>query len=75
MFQAILEVQENLRSEPTAAGVAEAMNMPVQRLRRLRDVGRAARNKLIKVSNKTATDHSVLTVTIDKNQLKFGVSS
>uniref|UniRef100_A0A453A247 RNA polymerase sigma-70 domain-containing protein n=1 Tax=Aegilops tauschii subsp. strangulata TaxID=200361 RepID=A0A453A247_AEGTS len=51
-MKAILEVQENLRnelqSEPTDAEVAEAMNMPVQRLRRLRDVGRAARNKLIK---------------------------
>ncbi|XP_044984750.1 RNA polymerase sigma factor sigE, chloroplastic/mitochondrial [Hordeum vulgare subsp. vulgare] len=51
-MKAILEVQENMRSElqsePTEAEVAEAMNMPVQRLRRLRDVGRAARNKLIK---------------------------
>ncbi|XBJ21061.1 hypothetical protein VPH35_011780 [Triticum aestivum] len=51
-MKAILEVQENLRnelqSEPTDVEVAEAMNMPVQRLRRLRDVGRAARNKLIK---------------------------
>lgn len=59
-------MQENLRSElqsePTDAEVAEAMNMPVQRLRRLRDVGRAARNKLIKVNNNTATDHSVLSV-------------
>ena len=53
-FQAILKVQENLQNElerePTDVEVAEAMNLPVQRLRRLREVGRAARNKLIKVT-------------------------
>uniref|UniRef100_A0ACD5TZN0 Uncharacterized protein n=1 Tax=Avena sativa TaxID=4498 RepID=A0ACD5TZN0_AVESA len=51
-MKAILEVHENLQSElerePTDVEVAEAMNMPVQRLRRCREVGRAARNKLIK---------------------------
>jgi RNA polymerase sigma factor len=53
MVQAILEVHENLHNEldrePTDVEVAEAMNMPVQRMRRCREVGRAARNKLIKV--------------------------
>jgi RNA polymerase sigma factor len=53
MVQAILEVHENLQNElerePTDVEVAEAMNMPVQRMRRCREVGRAARNKLIKV--------------------------
>lgn len=52
--QAILEVQESLREElqrdPTDAELAEANNMTVQQLRRRLDVGRAARNKLIKVS-------------------------
>ncbi|XP_047094575.1 RNA polymerase sigma factor sigE, chloroplastic/mitochondrial-like [Lolium rigidum] len=51
-MKAILKVHENLQNElerePTDVEVAEAMNMPVQRLRRCREVGRAARNKLIK---------------------------
>lgn len=55
MFQAIFEVQENLQNElqrePTDAELAEAMNVTVRQLRRHLDVGRAARNKLIKVTN------------------------
>ncbi|GJM89885.1 hypothetical protein PR202_ga06110 [Eleusine coracana subsp. coracana] len=51
-MKAIFEVQENLRAElqrePTDAELAEANNMTVQQLRRRLDVGRAARNKLIK---------------------------
>ncbi|TVT97174.1 hypothetical protein EJB05_57546, partial [Eragrostis curvula] len=51
-MRAILEVQESLREElqrePTEAELAEANNMTVQQLRRRLDVGRAARNKLIK---------------------------
>lgn len=53
LFQAIFQVKENLESElgrePTDAELGAAMNMAVPRLRRHRDVGRAARNKLIKV--------------------------
>ncbi|KAL6848748.1 hypothetical protein ACP4OV_021331 [Aristida adscensionis] len=51
-MKAIFEVQESLRDElqrdPTDAELAEATNMTVQQLRRRLDVGRAARNKLIK---------------------------
>jgi RNA polymerase sigma factor len=52
--QAIFQVQESLRRDelqrdPTEAELAEANNMSVQQLRRRLDVGRAARNKLIKV--------------------------
>ncbi|KAK1698331.1 hypothetical protein QYE76_015028 [Lolium multiflorum] len=51
-MKAILKVHEKLQNElerePTDVEVAQAMNMPVQRLRRCREVGRAARNKLIK---------------------------
>ena len=52
-IQAIFEVQESLREElqrdPTDAELAEATGMTVHQLRRRLDVGRAARNKLIKV--------------------------
>nr|CAB3460593.1 unnamed protein product [Digitaria exilis] len=51
-MKAIFEVQESLREdlqrEPTDAELAEATGMSVQQLRRRLDVGRAARNKLIK---------------------------
>ncbi|KAL6609462.1 hypothetical protein ACP70R_039431 [Stipagrostis hirtigluma subsp. patula] len=51
-MKAIFEVQESLRDElqrdPTDAELAEATNMTVLQLRRRLDVGRAARNKLIK---------------------------
>lgn len=51
-MKAIFQVQESLRQElprePTDAELAEANNMTVQQLRRRLDVGRAARNKLIK---------------------------
>lgn len=51
-MKAIFQVKENLESElgrePTDAELGAAMNMAVPRLRRHRDVGRAARNKLIK---------------------------
>ncbi|XP_062181103.1 RNA polymerase sigma factor sigE, chloroplastic/mitochondrial-like [Phragmites australis] len=51
-MKAIFEVQESLRDElqrePTDAELAEATNMTMQQLRRRLDVGRAARNKLIK---------------------------
>ncbi|XP_006655642.2 RNA polymerase sigma factor sigE, chloroplastic/mitochondrial [Oryza brachyantha] len=51
-MKAILEVKENLQNElqrdPTDAELAEAMNMPVLQMRRRLEVGRAARNKLIK---------------------------
>jgi len=52
-IQAIFEVQESLREElqrdPTDAELAEATGMTVHQLRRRLDVGRSARNKLIKV--------------------------
>ena len=52
-IQAIFEVQESLREElqrdPTDAELAETTGMTVHQLRRRLDVGRAARNKLIKV--------------------------
>ncbi|AQK89018.1 RNA polymerase sigma factor sigE, chloroplastic/mitochondrial isoform X1 [Zea mays] len=51
-MKAIFEAQESLREElqrdPTDAEVAEATGMTVHQLRRRLDVGRAARNKLIK---------------------------
>ncbi|XP_066361875.1 RNA polymerase sigma factor sigE, chloroplastic/mitochondrial-like [Miscanthus floridulus] len=51
-MKAIFEVQESLREElqrdPTDAELAEATGMTVHQLRRRLDVGRAARNKLIK---------------------------
>ncbi|OEL12738.1 RNA polymerase sigma factor sigE, chloroplastic/mitochondrial [Dichanthelium oligosanthes] len=51
-MKAIFEVRESLREdlqrEPTDAELAEATCMTVQQLRRRLDVGRAARNKLIK---------------------------
>ncbi|XP_062232268.1 RNA polymerase sigma factor sigE, chloroplastic/mitochondrial-like [Phragmites australis] len=51
-MKAIFEVQESLRDElerePTDAELAGATHMTVQQLRRRLDVGRAARNKLIK---------------------------
>jgi len=54
-IQAIFEVQESLREElqrdPTDAELAEATGMTVHQLRRRLDVGRAGRNKLIKVKS------------------------
>uniref|UniRef100_A0A0D3GBE7 RNA polymerase sigma-70 domain-containing protein n=1 Tax=Oryza barthii TaxID=65489 RepID=A0A0D3GBE7_9ORYZ len=51
-MKAILEMKENLenevQSEPNDAQLAEAMNMSVLQMRRHLEVGRAARNKLIK---------------------------
>ncbi|KAG8086547.1 hypothetical protein GUJ93_ZPchr0010g9580 [Zizania palustris] len=47
-MKAIFEVQDNLQREPTDAELAEAINMPVLQMRRYLQVGRAARNKLIK---------------------------
>ncbi|KAL5230625.1 hypothetical protein ABZP36_029401 [Zizania latifolia] len=47
-MKAIFEVQDNLQREPTDAELAEAINMPVLQMRRHLQVGRAARNKLIK---------------------------
>uniref|UniRef100_A0A0D9WKC7 RNA polymerase sigma-70 domain-containing protein n=1 Tax=Leersia perrieri TaxID=77586 RepID=A0A0D9WKC7_9ORYZ len=51
-MKAILEVKENLQEqlqrEPNDAELAEAMNIPVLQMRRHLEVGRAARNKLIK---------------------------
>ncbi|XP_039836927.1 RNA polymerase sigma factor sigE, chloroplastic/mitochondrial-like [Panicum virgatum] len=51
-MKAIFEVQESLREDlqrdPADAELAEATGMTVQQLRRRLDVGRAARNKLIK---------------------------
>ncbi|KAK1268784.1 hypothetical protein QJS04_geneDACA008161 [Acorus gramineus] len=52
-MKAILEVKENiqkdLKREPTDAELADSVNMSVPQMRRLVEVGRAARNKLIKV--------------------------
>lgn len=42
-------VQNDLGREPTDAELAEATTMTVAQLRRQMEVGRAARNKLIKV--------------------------
>ncbi|WVZ99751.1 hypothetical protein U9M48_045007 [Paspalum notatum var. saurae] len=51
-MQAIFQVQQSLREElqrdPTDAELAEATGLTVHQLRRRLDVGRAARNKLIK---------------------------
>uniref|UniRef100_A0A0E0DV11 RNA polymerase sigma-70 domain-containing protein n=1 Tax=Oryza meridionalis TaxID=40149 RepID=A0A0E0DV11_9ORYZ len=51
-MKSILEVKENLenevQSEPNDAQLAEAMHMSVLQMRRHLEVGRAARNKLIK---------------------------
>lgn len=43
-------MREELQRDPTDAEVAEATGMTVHQLRRRLDVGRAARNKLIKVN-------------------------
>ena len=41
-----------MQRDPTDAELAEATGMTVQQLRRRLDVGRAARNKLIKVTHR-----------------------
>ncbi|WP_369333981.1 sigma-70 domain-containing protein, partial [Vibrio vulnificus] len=43
------DLQENLGREPTEGELAEATNSSVVHVRRQIEVGRAARNKLIKV--------------------------
>ena len=45
-------LREDLQRDPTDAELAEATGMTVQQLRRRLDVGRAARNKLIKVTHR-----------------------
>ncbi|XP_059462714.1 RNA polymerase sigma factor sigE, chloroplastic/mitochondrial-like [Corylus avellana] len=51
-MKALLQVKENLQKdlgrEPTEGELAEAMNMNVVQVRKRMEVGRAARNKLIK---------------------------
>ncbi|KAK1326671.1 hypothetical protein QJS10_CPA01g02175 [Acorus calamus] len=51
-MKAILEVKENIKKdlerEPTDAELADSVNMSVPQMRRLVEVGRATRNKLIK---------------------------
>lgn len=53
LYQALVEVQEELQKglgrEPTEGELANATNMNVIQVRRQLEVGRAARNKLIKV--------------------------
>lgn len=44
-------LQNNLAREPTDSELAEATNMNVLQLRKHMQVGKAARNKLIKVRN------------------------
>ena len=44
-------LQRELGRDPTDAEVGEAMNMSVLQVRRHVEVGRAARNKLIKVNS------------------------
>lgn len=52
-LQALFEVNENLKialgREPAEAELADATKMTVAQVRRHLEVGRAARNKLIKV--------------------------
>lgn len=56
-MQALLEVkdqlQKNLGRDPTEGELAEAMNMNPAEVRKQLAVGRAARNKLIKVIKQT----------------------
>lgn len=53
-FQALLQVNENLKQslgrKPTEGELAEATNMSIAQVKRHLEVGRAARNKLIKVN-------------------------
>lgn len=50
-------LREDLEKEPTDAELAEATGMSVQQLRRRLDIGRAARNKLIKVKTVACLAH------------------
>jgi DNA-directed RNA polymerase specialized sigma subunit len=52
-------LREDLQRDPTDAELAETTGMTVQQLRRRLDVGRAARNKLIKVNTETSTLGSI----------------
>lgn len=53
-FQELLQVNDNLKQafgrEPTESELAEATNMSIAQVKRQLEVGRAARNKLIKVN-------------------------
>lgn len=55
-IQELFKVKDNLQQalgrEPTEAELAESTNMSVAQVKRHLEVGRAARNKLIKVSRK-----------------------
>lgn len=49
LFQVKEDLRKSLGREPTESEVAEATNMSVVQVKRHLEVGRAARNKLIKV--------------------------
>lgn len=62
-------LHKDLLREPTDSEMAAAMNMRVSRLRQHVEVGRAARNKLIKVS----VTSSFLTINFQVIRIYFAV--
>lgn len=66
-------MREELQRDPTDAEVAEATGMTVHQLRRRLDVGRAARNKLIKVNAQLICNDDMQDR--QTNRLKLGICS
>jgi RNA polymerase sigma factor len=61
------DLEKELAREPTEAEIADATNMRTTQVKKTIEVGRAARNKLIKVKFKLFNSSQILLVVVNSS--------